>query len=221
MRLEPAGDVGRAIVCACALVAPASRAVAQEAALDPRIGVAVPVGAFADFVDAGPSVALGAGLRVHPRFSLRADVAVDDLDGSTIPAQVITGGAEGTQLPGIRIWRYTAGAEADVIVPGLTPLTVVADVGVGGASIGRPDADPSAPDPVVSGPPPATHLTAHGGVRIGWDFSRRLNAFAAAHAMAMFTGDPLVYVAQGTELLAGNGTLWAVPIVAGLRIRFY
>ncbi len=201
-------------------MAAAAPIAAQDGSLDPRVGIAVPVGALGDFADAGPTAALGAALRVHPRFSLRVDVAIDELDGATVPSGAI-GGSEDVDLPGIRIWGYTAGAEADLIVPGLTPLTVVADVGLGGASVSQPDADASGPEAAIVGSGSATYFSAQGGVRIGWDFSRRLNAFAAAHAAAMFTGGPRSSVANGAEVLRGNGTLWAVPIVAGLRIRFY
>lgn len=195
---------------------------AQEVSLDPRLGFVVPVGELESVADVGVAGGLGAGIRIHPRVGLRVDLVVENLAGVELP-----GGSSGSAGPGsplhlgdVRVWRYTAGVEGDVIVPGLVPLTVVVGAGAGGASL-RTDGEVSVPEEFAALADPSTFATARAGVRVGWDFSRRWNAFASLAGTALFTGDASASEPAPPGLLAGRGTLWTLPLTVGVRVRFY
>jgi hypothetical protein len=182
---------------------------AQEFTVDPRAGVSVPVGELGSRVDAGLAAGLGVAIRVHPRWSIRADVGVEDYDGG-----VDTFAGPGEDLPleleGARVWRYGIGVEADAIVPGLVPLTVVAGAGIGGASLRAS----SSADASMRG----DHPGARADIKLGWDFSRRWNAYAGLEAAAVFTGDAEAGSAASS---LGGGTIWAFPLTLGVRLRLY
>ncbi|HSM35031.1 MAG TPA: hypothetical protein VK837_01425 [Longimicrobiales bacterium] len=182
---------------------------AQELTVDPRAGLSVPVGGLGSRVDVGVAAGLGVTMRVHPRWSIRADVAVEDYEGG-FDAFAGPGEDLPLTLEGARVWRYEVGVEADAIVPGLVPLTVVVGAGIGGASLRA--ISPS--DASLRG----DHPGAQADVKVGWDFSRRWNAFAGLEAAAVFTGDA---DAGSAARSLGGGTIWAFPLTVGVRLRLY
>lgn len=214
---EPRGSVIRAgpvLLGLLAALAGPRAAVGQEVSLVPRVGVGIPAGSLADAVDAGVSFGVGAAVRIHPRVSVRLGASLDDLGGQevTVAEDLLT-----VRLPNVGLWRLAAAGEVDAIVPGLTPLTIVAGAGVGVAGFRERDVDrallPAASDVSTLG----TSAMAQVGLQAGWDFSRRWNAFVEGQAVAIFADETESATSQGRM----GGTLWLVPITVGLRLRFY
>lgn len=201
---------------------PGAAARAQEVSLEPRLGVVIPVGELESFADAGVAGGLGAGIRIHPRVGLRVDLELGhlgvDLSGESTGAD--GGSGASLQLGDVRVWRYTVGFEGDLIVPGLSPLTLVVGAGAGGASL-RADRTASVPEGFAALTEPSTFATARAGVRVGWDLSRRWNAFASLEGSALFTGEASPSETVPPGLLVDRGTLWAIPLTAGVRVRLY
>ncbi|MEN8375066.1 MAG: hypothetical protein ABFS34_06400 [Gemmatimonadota bacterium] len=205
--------MGRAAVAALAALV-AGPLSAQEITIDPRVGIALPVSSLADDVEAGLSFGLGVAVRVHPRISLRVDGALDELGGETLDLGVLpgSGGTVSVELPNVRLWRFSVGAEVDVIIPGLVPLTVVLNAGGGFGSFVDRELDQSLdgfPDISEIG----TSAAAEAGLRVGYDFSRRLNVFVGGHVVGIF--------ARTSSEEPTGGTLWMVPVTAGFRVRFF
>ena len=92
--------------------------------------------------------------------------------------------------------------------------------GAGGASL-RADRTPSVREEFAALTEPSTFATARAGVRVGWDFSRRWNAFASLEGTALFTGEASPSEPVPPGLLADRGTLWAMPLTLGVRVRLY
>lgn len=95
-----------------------STALAQEGIdLELRGGFTLPVGDVDDAMEVGPMGGAGIGVRLTPRWLVRADLDVDIL-----PGQDVAGFQE--YLPDNRLWHYHGGIEYNLTDPSVSPWRV-------------------------------------------------------------------------------------------------
>ena len=174
-------------------------------------GVSLPLGDLGDTAESGTAFTLAASYFLNPRFALRAEGGLDLL------------GTSGTVDPDLQLWHFTGGFEYHITDP--TTNTMFAfNLGAGGANF---DTSIFTADDGSIGAFQNTYFQAKGGLQLGYNFSRHA-ATGTPVATIFIKGDLHLMFADETESaryasLGGNtsgfGTVYAVPITAGVRIN--
>lgn len=181
-------------------------------------GVEVPLGILSEVQDLGPMAEGAVGYRVHPRVTLRGTGSVAFLEGSQAPSN-------GRAMPNLRIWRLHVGA--DVLLWSPSPRTsVVAEVGVGGATYDTEPYEGTVENPVTGEVEldfNHTWLTTGGRLKVEYAVEPRARVFVAGGGRATVADADETAVFGVFDPRAGSrGTdvLWTLPVSAGVEIRF-
>ncbi|MFW6192310.1 MAG: hypothetical protein ACOC83_02395 [Gemmatimonadota bacterium] len=210
--------IGAAAAAAFFLLMLPGDAAAQAAngswVLEGRGGISVPAGDLADVFDVGPSFGAGIGYRVHPRVTLRADGDVAILSGNDDLA---------TPAPDTRLWHYNGGVELELTRPGASPWDLTVNLAGGATTFSGDDFTETVTNPVTGESVTdfsETYFTANGGLKVGYDVTRRINVFVGGQWYLAFTDedDTAVYSALNPEIEAFD-TASEIPIVVGLKAK--
>lgn len=200
------GTVGAAVHIGVAVLLLASGATPasgqQGIAFEGRAGLAVPAGDLGDTHDAGFAAGLGLGFDVGSRVALTADAELGAFgEGSTSAG----GGGQGPAAD-LKLWHLTGGVELQLLDPTMTYWTLAVH---GGGGITAFDPDPGEGH---------TYGTGRAGLSLGYRFSPEASFFADLRAYALFVDE--ADFQDTTSFDVRGGTLWTVPITAGLRLSF-
>lgn len=199
------GAVGTAVHIAVAifLLAPGATPASgqQGVSIEGRAGLAVPAGDLGDTHDAGLAAGLGLGFDLGSRVALTADAELGSFPGGSAG-----GGGDQATHADLRLWHLTGGVELQLLDPTMTYWTLTVD---GGGGITAFDPDPGEGH---------TYGTGRAGLRLGYRFSSEASFVAGARAYALFVDEADFQDSSSFDVR--SGTLWTVPITAGLRLSF-
>jgi hypothetical protein len=148
-----------ALVAACAVLVTASPAQAQGVDLNWRLhgGVAVPTSTFGEYFDVGPTVGLDVGMPLRDRLDLIADLDFDFINMNEI-----------YPIPTMRMWRYRAGLEADLLGDDGNDMFLIHALAGAGATTFQSAEFWVESRPTIDGEKISkTSLTGTGGLRLG------------------------------------------------------
>lgn len=192
-----------AVVVVAALIAAAvgTPARAQQGiAMEARAGVAIPTGDLADTQEAGLTAGLGLGFDVGGRVAVTGDVelgtfgeGLDDVEpGSSVAAD-------------LSLWHVTGGIEFRLLDPTMTYWALSIH---GGAGITAFDPDPGEGH---------TYPTGRAGLKLGYRFSPDASFVFDVRTNVLFVDEADF---QDTGFDVESGTIWTLPVTAGLRLSF-
>lgn len=206
--------LGTTLLVAVGLAAAPSSVVAQEtdrATLDPRVGVAFPVGGLDDVTDFSVSAGAGVSWTVLPHVALRGDVRYSRLDGET-------DGAGDPLAPSLDLITYSVGVAFDFSRPRWqdVPLTFGASLGVGATDMSGSHRFGNGTEVAFE----QTYPTLTGGARIGVPITGRALGFVSTEMLLIFADheDTSVLVAEHPNAEPFD-TGWALPLTAGVQVR--
>lgn len=204
------------LVAAVSVISTPSPLAGQEAAhasLDPRFGVAIPVGGLDDVTDVSVSAGAGFASPIHPRVAIRGDLRYSRLAGATDD--------RGDALaPSLDLFTVSAGVEFDFPRPRWqdVPFSFRLALGVGvtdmSGSLRHEDGTRTDFD--------QTYPTLTGGARIGLPITDRIQGFVLSEALLILAEEEDTAVL--TERVPGAdpiGTAWTLPLSAGLRVTLH
>ena len=181
-------------------------------------GVAIPMGDLKDNAGSGASVAIGASYFLNPRFALRADGSIDFL-----------GKASGAPSdPSLQVWHFLGGFEYHIADPTGNLLFAIG-AGAGGVTfdtkVFQVQNYPST-GATTTGSFDQTFFAAKGGLKLGYNFARQAQT-GTPIASIFINGDFHLMFAKKdkSQIFAAYngqqpfGTVYAVPITAGIRIN--
>jgi hypothetical protein len=203
---------GTALLVAVAVMAVPSALAGQDmsrVSVDPRLGVAFPVGGLDEVTDFSVSGGVGLGWELHPNVAVRGDLLYSRLDAET-------DGFGDPVAPSLDLFTYSLGLAFDFPRPRWqdVPLTFGATVGLGATHM---SGSRQRGRTVLTFD--ETYATVTGGGRIGLPVSSRVRAFVATEVLLIFADR------QETQILTLNDptadpfeTGWVIPLTAGRRI---
>ncbi|MFW6193296.1 MAG: hypothetical protein ACOC83_07395, partial [Gemmatimonadota bacterium] len=174
----------------------------QGISFEGRAGIAVPAGDLGDTHDAGFAAGLGLGFDLGSRAALAADVEL----GAFGKGVASDGGGGPGPAADLRLWHLTAGIELELLDPTMTYWTLTVD---GGGGITAFDPDPGEGH---------TYGAGRAGLSLGYRFSSEAALVAGVRAYALFVDE--ADFEESASFDVRGGTLWTVPITAGLRLSF-
>lgn len=174
----------------------------QGISFEGRTGLAVPAGDLGDTHDVGLAAGLGLGFDLGSRVALTADAELGAFGGGAASAG---GGGQGPAAD-LKLWHVTGGVELQLLDPRMTYWTLALH---GGGGITAFDPDPGEGH---------TYGTGWTGLSLGYRFSSEASFVAGVRAYALFVDE--ADFQDATSFDVQSGTLWTVPITAGLRLRF-
>lgn len=174
----------------------------QGVSIEGRAGLAVPTGDLGDTHDAGLAAGLGLGFDLGSRVALTADAELGALGRGAASAG---GGGQGSDAD-LKLWHVTGGVELQLLDPTMTYWTLAVH---GGGGITAFDPDPGEGH---------TYGTGRAGLSLGYRFSSEASFVAGVSAYALFVDE--ADFQDSTSFDVQSGTLWTVPITAGLRLSF-
>lgn len=176
-----------------------------------RAGVGLPAFDLADRADPGPAVGLDLTYALTDRVSLVAGGDVEFLDGAG-------GSGSDLALPGLTVWHYGGGVEAQLLDPVATYWRLTTGAGLGASTY---DAE---------GGSSKTAFSLYGSLELGYELSSEADFFVGVKSWAGFEGQevvildgeqPLDQVFPPTDPLYGvDEVAWSFPLTAGLRLHF-
>ena len=179
-------------ISALMLLGLAATAGAQSAehrvSLEARGGVNVPTFNIADAVDAGPSVGLGAGVRLTPKLWLLGDVDLGFHSGATL--------AGGGAAPDVKVYHYIAKLGYELLSERQSRWSVIINAGAGALTF---DTDGGGSN---------TYPAINVGAKIGYRLSPRVQLLLSPQGDIAFT--------KKAEL--GTSNAWVWPFTAGVRL---
>src|SRR5690348_8000660 len=158
--------------------------------LEARGGVNVPTFDIADAVDAGPSVGIGADVRLAPGVYLLGDLDLGFLSGASLP-----GGGVG---PEVKVYHYMAKLGYALVPAGASRWSLIVNAGAGALTFD------------VDGPGSNTYPAVNVGAKIGYRLTPRLDLVLSPQ------GD----IAFSKEAEIGTSNAWVWPFTAGIRAEF-
>lgn len=206
---------GMALLVAVAVMAMPSALAGQDASrasVDPRLGVAFPVGGLDEVTDFSVSGGVGLSWELHPNVAVRGDLLYSRLDAET-------DGFGDPVAPSLDLFTYSLGLAFDFPRPRWqdVPFTFEATGGLGATDISGSHQLENGSLAIFD----ETYATVTGGARIGLPVSSRVRGFVAAEVLLIFA-DP-----QETRVLTLDdptadpfGTGWVIPLTAGVRVNF-
>lgn len=187
--------------------------------IEVRGGGAFPLSDLGDVQDPGYTVGAGLGYQVNERITLRADGELSVLSAADVPAG-------GLELPDMRLWHYTGGAEVAVLPAGNSPLSVSVNVGAGATTFDTDQFGEIVINPVTENSEAdfnEVYFTANGGLKVAYSVSPRVDVFAGGQAYLSFADeeDTAVFSEFTPDAPAdGFDTVWSVPVHGGFRVHF-
>ena len=208
--------LGGAMAALALLAAVAAPAAAQEDyapfSVDPRAGVAFPIGDLADTHEFGFSGGMGLAVKVHPNVALRGDFEVSVLDDESPQF--------GTVLaPTLTMTHFYGGLEFDFGPPDFqhTPLSFRWNLGAGGVSMSASRDFPTGQDVDFS----QTYPSVNSGAKIGYRFSRSVELFLGGQIFLTFADDQeMAELVKRVPDREPYGTVWSAPVTLGLKASF-
>lgn len=189
-----------------------AQSASDRVAVDPRVGVAFPVGALADVNEFGAAGGLGLAYYFHPHIAVRGDVALSVLDDrSPAPGTVLA--------PTLSLFHFNGGIQFDFPRSKFqdAPLSFRWNLGFGGTRMSATRDFPSGEDVDFQ----HTYVTLNSGGKIGWEFTETVTAFVGGEAYLIFADEEetaeLVKRAPAAEPF---GASWAVPLTLGVELEF-
>lgn len=198
------------------LAAAATPATAQDEdaqySVDPRAGVAFPVGDLADSHEAGFSGGLGVAVKVHPNVAVRGDFDVAVLDDASPQF--------GTVLaPTLTMTHFYGGLEFDFSPPDYqdVPLSFRWSIGGGGVSMSASRDFPTGEDVDFS----QTYPSVNTGAKVGYRFSRSVELFLGGQLFLTFADDQeIAELVKRVPQREPFKTVWSAPVTLGLKASF-
>lgn len=172
----------------------------QGISLEGRVGVAVPTGDLADTHDPGLAAGLGLGFDVGSRVALTGDVELGTYGGGL--EVVEPDFAVGADLS---LWHVTGGVEVQLLDPAMTYWTLALH---GGGGVTAFDPDPGEGH---------TYGTGRAGLKLGYRFSPEASFVFDVRTNVLFVEEADF---QDTGFDVESGTIWTLPVTAGLRLSF-
>lgn len=184
----------------------------QRLSVDPRAGVAFPVGDLADVHEAGFTGGVGLAYAFHPNVAVRGDLDVSVLDDESQAFGVVL-------APTLTMVHFHGGLEFDFVRPGdqALPLTLRWGVGGGGTSMSASREFPDGEDVNFS----QTYPSVNSAVKIGYAFSSGVEAFVDGRMNLVFADE--LEVAELVKRIPNFepfGTIWSAPVTAGVKLTF-
>ena len=183
---------GTALLSGLMLLGIASAAEAQSpdrrATLELRGGLNAPTFDISDAVDAGPSVGVGAAVRVAPKVWLMGDADLGFHSGADV--------AGVGETPDVKVYHYMAKLGYELVSEGQSPWSVIVNAGGGAMTF---DVDGGASN---------TYPAINVGAKIGYRLSPRVT----------FLLSPQGDIAFADEDELGTNNAWVWPFTAGVRI---
>lgn len=198
------------------LAAAATPAAAQDDyapfSVDPRAGVAFPIGDLADSHEAGFSGGMGIAVKVHPNVALRGDFDVAVLDDESPQF--------GTVLaPTLTMTHFYGGLEFDFSPPDYqdVPLSFRWNIGGGGVSMSASRDFPTGEDVDFS----QTYPSVNTGAKVGYRFSRSVELFLGGQLFLTFADDQeIAELVERVPQREPYKTVWSAPVTLGLKASF-
>jgi hypothetical protein len=163
----------------------------RRVTLEARGGFNVPTFDIADAVEGGPSVGVGAGFQLSPRWWLLGDVDLGFHSGAKL-----VGGAT---APDVDVYHYMAKVGYSVMPESeASPWSVIVNAGAGAMTF------------AVDGGTSNTYPAINVGAKIGYRLSPNLSLVLSPQ------GD----IAFSDETDVGTTNSWVWPFTAGLRVGF-
>lgn len=160
----------------------------RRATLELRGGLNVPTFDISDAVDGGPSVGVGAAVRVSPRIWLMGDADLGFHSGADV-----AGVGEG---PDVKVYHYMAKVGYEIVSEGQSPWSVILNAGGGAMTFD------------VDGGSSNTYPAINVGAKIGYRLTPRVT----------FLLSPQGDIAFADEDEIGTSNAWVWPFTAGIRI---
>jgi len=165
-----------------------AQAAERRASLEVRGGLNVPTFDITDAAKAGPSVGVGAAVRVAPKLWLMGDV-----DLGFHPGADLVGAASG---PDVKVYHYIGKLGYELISEAQSPWSVIVNAGAGAMTFD------------IDGAASHTYPAINVGAKIGYRVSPRVQLLLSPQGDIAFTKDAEV----------GTSNAWVWPFTVGLRI---
>lgn len=219
---------GIAAVAAAALcLALAGGLSAQEPPVDfdATGGVGFPVGDLADVADLGPAFSVGFNFGLTERFYLRAQGGAELYDGVDLAEPL---GSEGINDLDLNFIHFQAGGLYYLLERDRddSPAFVTIDGAVGMTNLNVPRVATSVGTDAVELEISELYPSASGGLSIGYAIHEQVDFFVDGRAHVVFGDEDdtaeLVQVANDVldDPVESLGTMWSVPVEAGIRFHF-
>lgn len=218
---------GIAALCLALSLTLAAGLSAQETPIqfDAHGGVGVPVGDLADVADAGPAFGVAVGFGLTENFFLRLRGGAELYDGVDLSGPL---GSEGIADLELDLIHFQAGGLYHLLPRDRSesPLSVALEGSVGATNLDVPRVATSvgtdAIEFEISELYPSTAL----GVSLGYAVHDQVDLFLEGRAHVVFgdeedTAEMLEAVNDVLDApVDGLGTMWSVPVTAGVRLHF-
>lgn len=206
------GALAAMVLLALGAQSSAAQETYSEFGVDPRLGVAFPVGDLADTHEFGFSAGLGVSYYFHRHVAVRGDVEVSVLDDESPQFGVVL-------APPLTLVNFNAGIELDFPRPDYQefPLTFRWYVGGGGTSMSASRDFPTGEDIDFS----ATYPSVTSAVKIGYQVAPDVETFVGGQAYLIFTDEAeTLELVQRAPQAGPFGAAWSMPVTAGVQIKF-
>lgn len=182
-----------------------------EASIDPRLGVAFPVGDLAETHSVGFSGGLGISYKFHPHIAVRGDFDISVLDDESPQFGVVL-------APTLTMIHYGAGLEFDFPPPDYQdfPLTFRWNVGAGGTSMSASRDFPAGEDVDFS----ATYPSVNSGIKIGYSVTPSVDIFLGGQMHLIFADSEEIVELVKRSSVEPYGTVWSAPVTLGVKAAF-
>lgn len=214
-----------ALMLAFSLV-PSVEAAAQQApiAFDARGGIGLPVGNLGSIADAGPAFNVGAAFGVADRFFIRVTGGAEMYEGVEIGEPL---GNEGINELELDLIHFHAGGLYFVVPREDGDRLSVSLEGTAGLSnLHVPRLAASVGTDAVEFRISELYFSASGGASVAYAVHEQVDLFLDGHAFVVFGDESdtaeMVQVVNSVpgEQVDPLGTMWSVPVTAGVRLHF-
>lgn len=210
-----------AVMVGALLLVPGAAEGQDRLMADVRGGVGIPFGDLGDLLDSGPSLGIGGALEVVPRFRLRVDGDVQFLDGAGFTAVE----REQPRGPDINLWQFTFGLDYQFNRPGITRWVLTVNGGLGLTNLSS-DPFPETVNPQTGETVTEfdeTYFTMKTGGRAAFQVTPEVRVFGQVDVNVVFSDSPdvAVFTQMSGADVSATGSLWSLPVRAGVEIGLY
>ncbi len=201
------------VPAALVLIFTAGGAAAQSyLTVEPRVGVAIPLGDLKDISDEGFAVGGSASWFFHENIGIRADLVAQVLNDRMDPFGIVP-------APPLTLIHFTAGFEIDFAPPSgqVQPFSFRIHGGGGGTRVSGSAEYTDGSSVDFS----ETYLSVVGGAAIGYRVTSRIEVFADGSAyLVLFKDEDTEVFAERSLQVKTFSEGWLFPVTAGVRLIF-
>lgn len=201
------------VPAALALIVAAGGAAAQSSLkVEPRVGVAIPLGDLKDISEAGFAVGGSGSWFFHENIAIRADLVAELLNDRIDPFGIVP-------APPLTLIHFTGGFEIDFAPPSNQGQPISFRIhGGGGATRVSGSAEYTDGSSVDFS---ETYLSVVGGAAIGYRVTPRIEVFADGSAyLVLFDDEDTEVFAERSLQVETFSEGWSFPVTAGVRLAF-